>query len=576
MPNHPWHTRISLGALCAMLTLPFLNPHHFNPIPTFYQEWTAAVCALLAATVLLRAENFRKLEIPNIALIPLGLAALLLIQLATGHLAFVTQGLIFALYLLWALLLLILGRSLRQGFELDHLAGLFATALLGGALLSVVLLGLQLVDPRLGLGWVFPFVKGSGNLGQANHLNSYLWLGIASAIYLYARRRLGLAMTLCGVLVLLAGASLSGSRSVFIYAAGFPLLALWASRRDHASGLRHIVALSLALLPLTLILQLIFTQIETSSLLPAQLSGERFFQQVSGTSVRLQLWRTGLAIFAEHPWLGAGLGQFPVEAYRLVGAQPDGTFLGGGEHAHNIIVHLLAEFGLFAALLVIVLGLYWWRTFIRQELTAAHWWIAAVLLVFGAHSQLEYPLWYSFFLGIAALLLGMGSTSGLRPRTGASGRLLIALALLLGALTLFNLRNDYRTLEHALNAPLGSEEGQSWKDLLDKLAKLHRESLFAHYVELSYAYQLTIDKTALADKIAVSQQAVRVSPVDLVTYKLAYLLALNGQAEEARIALQRAIATHPRFIPTARQQLAGLRPRYPELAALEEILAAAP
>ena len=57
MQTLTWHTRASLAALCAMLTLPFLNPHHFHPIPTFYPEWTAAACALLAATLLLQYND---------------------------------------------------------------------------------------------------------------------------------------------------------------------------------------------------------------------------------------------------------------------------------------------------------------------------------------------------------------------------------------------------------------------------------------------------------------------------------------------------------------------------------------
>ena len=121
MPLYLWHTRLCLAALGLMLSLPFLNPHHFNPIPTFYQEWTAAACALLAATLLLRAKIFEQLEIPGIALLPLGIATLILIQFAAGRVTFPTQALIFLLYLLWATLLLILGRALRRALALDLL-----------------------------------------------------------------------------------------------------------------------------------------------------------------------------------------------------------------------------------------------------------------------------------------------------------------------------------------------------------------------------------------------------------------------------------------------------------------------
>ena len=106
MPLYFWHTRLCLAALGLMLSLPFLNPHHFNPIPTFYQEWTAAACALLASTLLLREKIFEQIEIPGIALLPLGIAALILIQFAAGLVAFPTQALMFLLYLQLQYLLL--------------------------------------------------------------------------------------------------------------------------------------------------------------------------------------------------------------------------------------------------------------------------------------------------------------------------------------------------------------------------------------------------------------------------------------------------------------------------------------
>ena len=45
---------------------------------------------------------------------------------------------------------------------------------------------------------------------------------------------------------------------------------------------------------------------------------------------------------------------------------------------------------------------------LRQPRTAAHWWMWAAALVLAVHSMLEYPLWYTFFLGFAAVVLGMG------------------------------------------------------------------------------------------------------------------------------------------------------------------------
>ena len=574
MKFSPAPALFSLAALSAMLVLPFLNPHHFNPIPTFFQEWTAALCGLLGAAILLRKQLIDRLEIPEIGLFPLGLTGILLLQSASGLTPSLPQALLFSLYLLWGLLMLILAHNLRRETTLEIIVGALAAAILCGALLSAILQALQLsgINPVVGL--VSPLARGSGNLGQTNHLSNYLWLGIASAIFLYAERRINLALFIPCTLILLTSSSLTGSRSVLLYAAGLTALALWSAWHFKHPALRRIAHVALFLLPLTLLLQIFLTHNEWVGTLQANVSGERLFREASGTSQRLQLWRTGLAIFTEHPWLGAGIGQFPYYAYLTVGARPDGTYLGGGEHAHNLFIQLLSEFGVLALILAVILGGRWWLGFIRQEWRATHWWIAAILLILSTHSQLEYPLWYAFFLGIAALALGLGSPAGMRPRISSSGRWLIALALALGALTLTSLFIDYRRLEDTLYARNIGPDGHppSTGNRLGELARLHRESLFAHYVPLSYAYQLSVDREVLKDKIAVCEMAIRFSPVDLVTFKLAYLLALDGRESDAKIALQRAVATHPNYVPTAAKQLDALVAHYPEIGWLNDEL----
>jgi len=568
-----WHVRLSLAALDAMLILPFLSAHHYQPIPTFYQELSAAALGILAATILLRKTLLERLVLPGMALLPLGLLGILLLQLGFGLIVFPTQALLFALYLLWALLLLALGRSLREEIGLEPLVARFAAAIVCGTMAATVVLALQLTDAGLPAAWIFPVARGSGNLGQTNHLANYLWLGVCSAICLRVQGRLGGAIFALCVVVQIAAASLTGSRSVILYAVGLAALSAWGAWHFRQPPLRRVARLALGVLLATLFMQWAFAHFDYAAALRAPLSGERFFAGVSGSSQRLQLWRTGLTIFLEHPWLGAGVGQFPFNAYLLMGAHPSSADMLVGEHAHNLLVDLLCEFGPIAVVLVLVLGLRWWMGFVRQSWSAAHWWIAAVLLVLSTHSQLEYPLWYAFFLGIAALALGAGSAGGVRPHAGSVGRLLLTGIVLLGALTLFTLASDYRRLEGAFNMRINGKSGvRAVPDALAALGELHRGSLFAHYVEMGYAELLVIDRQALKDKIVVTERAIRFAPAELISFKLAYLLALDEQHEAALIALRRAAASHPTFVATAIKQLELLSPDYPQLEPLRAAL----
>ena len=564
-----WHLRISLAALGLMLIVPFVYPHHYNPIPSFYQELIAVILSLPALTLLLRRRIIRRIEIPEIAILPLGIGALVLLQFVCGKVVFPSQALLFLLYLLCAVFMLIVGRSLRRTLGLTRLVTPLAYALLCGALLAAALLAAQLFAPALNSVFVLERSgsNGIGNLGQPNHLANYLWLGIVSAITLHAQGRIGKTLLASCLMILLGAASLTGSRSVALYAVGCALLSIWAARHFAHPALKRSARIALLLLPLAVVLHWALGHLEASSALAVTTSGERLLQPVGGASQRLQLWRTGFAVFADHPWLGAGVGQFPWESYVLAGAQADSSTLGGAEHAHNLFVQLAAEFGGVAPLLVLILGWRWWITFVRQPWSPAHGWIAIVLLVEAVHSQLEYPLWYAFFLGIAALALGAGSQKGMRPQLGRIGRTIVAAALLLAALTLANLGSDYGRLEAALNPQLAKDK-ETRAETLAGLEKLRRESLLGHYVDLIYANTLSVDREALKDKIVVTQTAMRLSPAEQVSFNLAYLLALDGRLGDSQLALRRALATHPAARARAIGEVRAMLTIYPELSPL--------
>lgn len=567
MPQPPLFARLSLACLCAALVLPFLIPHHFNPIPSFIQEWTAAVFGLLAACVLAHRQLIKDLEIPEIALSPLGLIGLLLLQYFTGLAQSVTQVLLVSLYLLWSLLMLIAASNLRRVISPKTIALCAAAAILVGAMLSAAIQALQFAGLGFGSGLVSPLARGSGNLGQPNHLADYLWLGIASALFLRAEKRIGWLLFIVVVTGLATSSTLTGSRSTLLYAFGLTLLSFWSAWHFKLPELRRTAVAATTILAFTVLLQFILAHSEVATTINASLSGERLFREAGTPSQRLQLWRTGLAIFADHPWLGAGVGHFPYASYITAATQPGSIYLGGGEHAHNLIIQMLSEFGILATLFVCALAWRWWQAFIHTEWTAMHWWIAALLLVLGTHSQLEYPLWYVFFLGIACLALGLGSQRSMRPEISRGGRWVILLVLSLSAMTLVALIVDYRTLENTLYARTvdDADRPASSRARLDVLARLHRESLLAHYVPLSYAHQIEVNRETLSDKIAVCEMAIRFSPVDLVTFKLAWLLALDDRKEEAREALHRAIATHPAYATTAAKELDQLVKQFPEI-----------
>ncbi|GAB2182611.1 hypothetical protein DLREEDagrD3_28340 [Denitratisoma sp. agr-D3] len=571
-----WLDRAALLCLAAMAILPFQHPHHFNPIPSFLAEWWAALLGLAAcALAFLRPAAWTAFPLPRILLLPLGLVLALLLQFAQGCFVFVQQGLIAAAVLLWAALMACLGRDLARRRGLDWLADSLAAAFLIGALLEVLVMVLQLAgwSPA---GLVFPRQGAPyGNLAQQNHLNDYLWLGVASALYRHSRHRLPLTALLPVLTLLLLASALSTSRSILLYAIALGGLAWLATRRsapalaDTGDPCFRLWRLARWLLPAALA-SLVLSQ-ALLPLLPAADLGsgtlQRFYAEANSGGVRLKLWRSAAATLGEAPWLGQGLGSLPSLYFRQAAAWPAGEAAPVAEHTHNLPLQWAVEFGLPLALAMTALLLWWLKDFLARSFTPARWWLLAMLAVMGIHSLLEYPLWYTFFLGPWALLLGAGDEGRRVLANGRRGLVGFALILLLAGAILGILRRDYLDMERLLNWGALGQGTQDMPTSVSRLLTLQEQSLLAPQATVTIALMLAPSRDHLEDRRALCRNALAFAPLEALVFKCLELDALAGDPAlkanlaQARAAFPEAAKTR---VATWRAQLA----QRPELAAL--------
>ncbi|MGH8631880.1 MAG: Wzy polymerase domain-containing protein, partial [Burkholderiales bacterium] len=193
------------------------------------------------------------------------------------------------------------------------------------------------------------------------------------------------------------------------------------------------------------------------------------------------------------------------------------------------------------------------------------WWVVALLATLLAHSLLEYPLWYAYFLGVFALLLGASDEVGWRFSSPTLDRIAFAGALTLAAWTLVSVVADYRTLEDL--ARPRTDAAQVERVRTSALA-LHRSSLFAHLVEYGLARTIRLEPEGIADKIAVNGRAVRYLPTADMVFRHSALLALAGDLDESFRFWDLGAAAYPaqalvaaeRLREIARQAQPGLRP----------------
>jgi hypothetical protein len=561
-------------------TLPLLQPYHRFPLTGFYSEWLALALGLAAAAPLLLRDSWRDATVPLIAAAPLALAVVLAVQVALDRVPYPETALVGGLYLLWAALMALLGHALGRRLTLDSIARALAWCLLAGGLLHV-LIGLvqhfnvatpfSFLIARKGWGVIY------GNLGQPNHYAATVTLSLASAAYLYSRGALPVVVAALCAALFLAVLALSGSRSPWLYLVALVALALLLHRRQRDGSSRRLAFFACWLLPGFVAADWLVT---LPFLMPEEgrvvlTSAESLFQYATGVKPRLQLWGEAWQMFLAAPVLGAGFGQFAWHHFLHLAASGESAAPGLFNHSHNVVFQLLAETGIAGALVVAGAVAAWIADLRRVKLDPAWWWLLALLAVIGIHSLLEYPLWYSYFLGPAAFLLGLGAQRSLAVRFPGAARAAAALAVLAGCVNLAAVIPAYRDFEQ-LVFRAGPRAAQPPSDaaFAEALMRVHGEPLLRPYVELAIAYGVKVDREQLNDKLDLVARAVHFVPVEILVYRQALLLALAGRGEAAREQLVRSLRAYPGERAAAIAELDELAVRYPsELKPLLELAA---
>lgn len=546
---------ISLMFIGLMFLLPFVSLYHHLPIPSFYGEWVAAVLGLAAMLPLIRKAAWQPLHIPQIALIFPGLAAILAMQWMLGMLHSHQYALLVLSYLAWAFFLVILGSYLRRELGWEKIATTLAWFLVIGGLINAGVVALQYVMQN-GLNIPFmPKLAGYGAISQVNHFADYVALATASLIYLYAKGRFSLKVFAVGLTLFLAMLAFSGSRSSWLYLTAFMVLAIGLQvnamrQRTGSTNMRSLLRVSLVLLPAFAVVQLFIHFIVPDGLVV--LATERLIESVNATSTsqRWQLWHESWRMFLQSPWLGIGAGQIRWQSFLLLDTPSAVGAVGLFEHAHNLFLNLLTEMGIGAPLLVLAGIFAWLRGFKWRELSLESWWLLGLLSVLGIHSMLEYPLWYTYFLGIAAVLLGAGEeklTTVSLPKVGITlGRTAMAGLMLIGMVNLASMVMANAKLETwLLRAMRGDIATQEQPQFFEALNWVHANSLLAPYSELMYATALVIDTNKLDSKLWLSQSAMRFVPMRKIAYQHVLLLKLNGDHTGAVKQLNRTLIAYP-------------------------------
>jgi O-antigen ligase len=423
-----WSTAVMVGAIGA----PFLLAYNRPPSPSALNELLAlagwGVVVVLVARRSGPAELIKRALGPAVA----ALALLFMASLAAGLLGSVVKGPAFAFAALTAAaaVVLVAAASSAAGGRTEHVARMraFHLALLMAGALSAVVAWLQIFAPHWTDGiWISASGGGGravGNMRQSNHLSTLLLFAAAALVALTDGHRLGRGMAWCLMFLLMVGAVLSGSRTGSV---GVLVMAIWGLLDGKLLRSTRTLLVATPLLYATAWLG-VFGWAEYSG---TALGAADRLSSAGGetTGNRLVAWRNTLDLIAANPWRGVGFGEFN---FALTLTPFDHRSSESPIHAHNLPLHLIVELGLPLGVLIVSLllasmlmaGRTSWRMRGMGAVETRAAFTMLVLIVI--HSQLEYPLWYGYFLlptawALGACLGSVDATDAQQTRDGDPG-----------------------------------------------------------------------------------------------------------------------------------------------------------
>jgi O-antigen ligase len=534
---------VAAAAVALLLSVPFVLPVNGFPVPTFYQEWVVMALGCTAFLAILVGQGKTGVDVPRMVLLPLGILVLLLIQMAQGRLMYWQQGAVGAMYLLWSVAMLFVGRALRQQLGWEGFCRLAAWAVCAGALLSAVFGVLQLTGLQFG-GLVVPMIgpRVHANLGQANHFANYLCLSLFATIYLACTRRLNAFAAGSAMVFLLALANFSGTRSVWLYLAAGALLALWAHHDAKSEQTRVLVMWAAAAIVTMLVLQLVTVFLAEESTFRHVTAGGRLSGVNATPSERPISWMAALLMFKSAPLAGVGFKGFAWNYFLSAATLPPGVPERITDNAHNLVFQFLAEFGLPGGILVIGAALFWWLPRFREKTSVHGWFVVVLVAIICLHRLLEYSLWYAYFLGPFALFVGAGDKPVWHRGPALSSRIVVA-ALCIGIVwTLASVYYDYRSVER-----LGvvAEFGSTRADVRRDAVSISGTTLFPDIVELGLSRTIVVDRNELEAKLDLNGRGLHAYPEADVAYRQSALLALSGELSAAYRLWDLAVASYP-------------------------------
>lgn len=397
----------------------------------------------------------------------------------------------------------------------------------------------------------------SGVWGQPNLTTTMCWLGLFAGAVVYSQRqRKGLWYA--SVLMFGWVLACAASRMSWLMVAGLFALVLVGRlpryRTEDTASASRFLGWGLALVVTLLFLVPLLNQplreiliangfLEQSSM--TSLVNRDVFQD-SARLTELSKVFSAAGSFSWNQWLfGVGPGNYPTFSYHAdMSMPPEGLIAGTWLHSHNIFTMMFVEFGLIGLALVLAFVASIARAALRAPMNMPQFFSIGGIGLLFIHSNLEFPLWYLWFLVLLCLLLTnlfevrefKGDSTWLKPVVGLSGLLMVVVLLI-------NVGYQYgRITDVAMNPQRDKQDYQA-------LAFLANDSLMGPYAVLRKYRDFAPESSNLDWQLLEVRKMKAWQPRDLVVLREFSLLVLKQDVQQACVVAEHSAYRYPYSAP---------------------------
>jgi len=532
----------SAAVLLLFVLTPALGLFKVWPLSSAVTSGLTILCVGLLFGIVLLTKRDSSFRFNSAVLLFLGLVAGLAVSVALNSYTYETTWRWYLIAVIVCIMTLIAASELKaqnpQQFHNKISFFLWLGCFIYGAMSLLKYYGL--------LSLVFPWVEPSGGRlsgiwGQPNLTTTTCWLGFLAGAVVFARKQQK-GWWYASILVFGWTLACAASRMSWLMIAGLLALVfvsrLSRYRMEETLGASRSLVRGIALIVILLLVVPLLNQPLREALVSFGLLDQSSVVSLAGRDVfhdsaRLTEFSKVFSEASTFSWtqwfIGVGPGNYPTFSYHAdMALPPEGLVAGTWLHSHNLFSMVFVEFGLVGLAVVLAFVVSITLTALKAPMNLPRFFSIGGIGLLFIHSNLEFPLWYLWFLVLFCLLLTnlfdvkelKGDSKWLKPVVGFCGSLMV-LALLI------NVSYQYvRITDVAMNPQRGKQDYQA-------LAFLANDSLMGPYAVLRKYRDFAPESTNIDWQLLEVRKMKAWQPRDLVVLREFSLLILKQDMLEA-------------------------------------------